>query len=325
MIKVLIIEQDALGGVTWWRFFRPFMQMRKMFPGQIDFEFKTKLFPSDLYLNDVFIMSRPRDKEMLQVIQRIKELGKPVILDIDDDIINLPAHHPMKGDYDAWREISLEYFRLADWIWTSTKQLLFTTDALNRGEVIPNAILPSELPDKPAPDKGIWCWRGQHHQIHDLLYGSMQYEEIKHHAQKWIFWGWWPPLDHPANAVLRPFERDTHQYFKALPESAINVMWKPLTPGLFNDAKSNIAWIEATMSGGVCLTNYAGKPGWECALSGPVDYKTACIFFQESCEEIRRNYNLENTARQRMDSIKRLLGHSDKPTISIPEGVNLYA
>ncbi len=309
MIKVLVIEQDFLSGVIWWRFMRPFEQMRKMYPGQIDFHFKLKLTPSDLYLNDVFILSRPRDPEMLPVIQRIKELGKPVILDIDDDIINLPAGHPMEGDYERWREISLEFFSLADYVWTTTRQLLFTTDALTRGEVIPNAILPEELPDNPAPDNGIACWRGQSHQIHDILYGSMQYDEIKDKAKKWIFWGWRTMLNHSNNVTRRPYERDTHQYFRLLPTSGINVMWKPLIPCLFNDAKSNIAWIEATMAGGVCLTNYAGKPGWEFALSEwPESYEAACELWRASCEEIRLNYNLENTARMRMESIWRLLG-----------------
>lgn len=310
MIKVLIIEQDFLSGVTWWRFFRPFEQMRKMYPGQIDFQFKTKLLPSDLYLNDVFIISRPRDREIIPVIQRIQELGKPVILDIDDDIINLPANHPMKADYDRWRDTSLEFFRMADWVWTTTRQLLYTTDALNKGEVIPNAILPEELPENPSPDNGLACWRGKDHQIHDLItVGAEQYEEIKDKAKRWMFWGYFPPLDHAGNAFLRGYERDTHQYFQALPKAGINVMWKPLIDCLFNDAKSNIAWIEATMAGGVCLTNYAGKPGWGLATAEwPESYEAACELWRESCEEIKMNYNLHEVSERRYLSIKNLVG-----------------
>lgn len=309
MINILVIEEPILNGVTWWRFFRPFEVMRRLYPGRFNITFKRQLTTSDLFFNDVFILSRPTDADLLKFVQRAKEHGKIVILDLDDDILNLPDFHPLKADYTARRQIILQFFDLSDRVWVSTEQLLYVTDALGRGDVIPNAILPSDLPDEPAPDNGLWCWRGKDIQIHDLMtVGAAQYEQIKTMADRWVFWGYLPPLNHGPNAVLQAYEKDLESYFRMLKKSRINGVWKPLFPCLFNDAKSNIAWLEATMSGGICLTNYAGKPGWECALSEFPDYDTACQAWQLGRDHALAHYNLENTARQRAESIFNLVG-----------------
>lgn len=309
MINILIIEQPILNGVTWWRFFRPFEVMRRLYPGQFTFTVKKKLETPDLFFNDVFILSRPHDPEMLDFVRRARNHGKPVILDLDDDIINLPDHHPLKADYDQRRSTILEFFTAVDYVWASTEQLLYVTDALDRGAVIPNAILPSDLPDEPSPDRGRWAWRGKDIQIHDLItVGAHQYADIKDRAKDWIFWGYFPPLAHGPNARLVPYARDVESYFDTLQKAELNGVWKPLFPCLFNDAKSNIAWLEATMSGGVCLTNYAGRPGWECATAEwPESHEHACDIWRKSRAHALEHYHLESAARLRAESVLRLL------------------
>jgi hypothetical protein len=78
-------------------------------------------------------------------------------------------------------------------------------------------------------------------------------------------------------------------------------------PCLFNDAKSNIAWIEATVSGGICLTNYAGKTAWENAVSEMPTYDEAVVIWEKSKERILKDFNLIEGAKLRAASIERLL------------------
>jgi hypothetical protein len=136
------------------------------------------------------------------------------------------------------------------------------------------------------------------------------YEANKYKAKEWVFWGCLPSLNHAGNVKLWEYEDDVQKYFATLKKQPFNGVWKPLVDNQFNDAKSNIAWIEATMSGGVCVTNYAGKTSWEGAmLEMPESYDHAVVRWELSCEYIKRDFNLETTARQRAESLERVLNN----------------
>ena len=94
----------------------------------------------------------------------------------------------------------------------------------------------------------------------------------------------------------------------ALRAFQFNAVWKPLANEPFNHAKSNIAWLEAVMSGGYCVTNFASRPGWEFAWPKMLKYDAACELWQASKEHAIKHYNIVNTAHQRAASIFRLLG-----------------
>lgn len=85
-------------------------------------------------------------------------------------------------------------------------------------------------------------------------------------------------------------------------------MWKPLTVNAFNDCKSNIAWIEATMAGGVCVTNYAGKGGWADSLPDFTDDpELVRDTWELSKEVILEHYNLLKVNEARFESILKVL------------------
>lgn len=311
MINILILENPVAHSVNWWRFLRPLAEMQRQFPGRFNIRMTRKLDAPDLFFTDLFILSRPNDPETLATVKRIKDIGKPVIMDIDDAITNVPTHHRDHAYFANRAHIARELFALTDYFWVSTEQLLYECDALGRGEVIPNAIYASDLPKEPAPDRGHWMWRGRDIQKEDVyLAGAETYEQIKHRVANWTFWGCLPSLDHLPNIRVLEYEDDVQGYFVKLKAARFNGVWKPLVDNQFNDAKSNIAWIEATMGGGVCLTNYAGKLGWEFAMKDfPDSYDWSVNEWERSCIQIRAFYNLENTARQRAESIERALNN----------------
>lgn len=309
MINVLVIESPLANAVTWWRLFRPFAQMRKMYPGKFNFKFTRKLTAEDLYLTDVFILSRPNDKETLEVVKRVKDVGRSkIILDIDDAMTNLPIYHDQAAYHHSRAHIAREIWTYVDHFWVSTEQLLYECDCLTKGEIIPNAIMPNDLPLEAAPDRGLWMWRGRGMQKEDVYQAGREvYDKIKHIPNRFVFWGVLPALNHGRNIHLEEYDDDVQSYMAKLKQARFNVVWKPLVDCQFNDAKSNISWIEATMSGGVCLTNYAGKKAWEHATAEPLEYDAAVDLWEKSRDRILQDFNLENTARQRMESIYSIL------------------
>jgi hypothetical protein len=313
MINILIREYETLNAVTWWRLYRPFMVMRYLYPGKYNIKTTRRPTVDDVWYSDIFILSRPADQDTLEFVRFVRGIRPDAkfILDIDDAIANVPAHHTEAMYFANRAHISREIFSMCDYFWVSTEQLLYECDCLGKGEIIPNAILPEDLPKEPAPDRGRWMWRGKDIQKEDVyLAGAETYEQIKSKATQWTFWGCLPSLDHGQNIRLLEYSDGIVSYFDQLKAERFNGVWKPLVENQFNDAKSNIAWLEATMSGGVCLTNYAGKHGWQCAFDKwPSDYEHACAAWEVSADVIRSHYNLETTAKQRHESIERILNN----------------
>lgn len=313
MIKVLVVDSQKLDGVGWWRNARPFGILRKQHRKELDIRQVTESVDvREIMSADVVVMFRPSSEKSLGFVQLCQRLGCKVILDVDDDLWNLDPFHPAFQEFEGYRDTARAIFDVADYVWTSTKQLMYAADCFGRGQVMQNAILASELPKEPTEwkGKGIACWRGFNNQVADVLSDRARkwYAENIDRFDRWQFAGYLPDLPHGANVqFLR--KTDPLSYFMNLQRTGANVIWKPLKECKFNDAKSNIAWIEATMIGACCVTNYAGKEGWEFALPDfPETPEHANLAWLLSVEEIERRYNLLEVNERRFNSILKVLG-----------------
>jgi len=309
-IKVLVIDDPKIDGVGWWRNLEPFTALEKMYGANLEIIFETeKIDLRKLKAADVVVRFRPITANAFDFLEMAKNMGCKVIVDIDDDLWHLPPSHPGFGDWMKHRDNLRRVYEVADKIWVSTEQLRYAVGDLERCEVMQNAVLPEQLPEHPMPYKGIAAWRGNDRQVADILDGVARtaYWEAREKYEQWIFFGYFPDLPHFKNAKFVPGV-DPLVYFLSLQNDFANVLWKPLQQNLFNDSKSNIAWIEATMSGGVCVTNYAGKPGWEFALADfPTDEATVHGQFYLSREHILKHYNLLEVTERRFKSITELV------------------
>lgn len=313
MINVHVLEHPLLSNVAYWRIFRPLQVVKRLYPGVFNFTFKKeKLDYADAWNADLIICPRPGAKPFcFDFIRKAKQNGTAVVVDMDDDVLNLPENHDLYHDYKEGGPSNIEVkkvLELADFFWFSTPKFLETYT--ENGIVVPNAVLPGDLPESPAPDRGVWTWRGRSIQIHDLIgAGAAWYDENRAKAQQWYFLGFLPPLAHLPNAETLAYISDTQEYFEKWKALGANGVWKPMINHPFNDHKSNIAWIEATIAGGVCLTNYAGKPGWELATNEWPTYKQACELWEKSKAVILEDYNLIKTAQARAQSMLAICSH----------------
>jgi hypothetical protein len=309
MINILIID-EKVNPVTWWRFLRPLSEMQKQFPGRYNIKMVRQINEVDLYWVDIVILSRPNDPDTLKFAQLVKNLGRAkLMIDIDDAITNLPFYHDQYAYHSKRTQLAYQIFDLVDYFWVSTEQLMYDCDCFGRGEIMPNAVLPEDLPDEPSPDHGLWMWRGLGMQKEDVYQAGVEvYNQIRDIPNRWIFWGVIPNINHNWDKIVNPErELSTPAYFAKVKDLRLNGVWKPLVPCKFNDAKSNIAWIEATCSGGVCLTNYAGKTAWENAVNYLPTYEEARQIWQMSKERVLKDFNLVEGARMRARSIEKLL------------------
>ena len=306
MLKILVLEADRLNGVTWWRCYKPFSELRRRHP-ELSFDFKNQVTVVDLMMYDLIITYRPTQAAQLKFLQTAQMFGIPVIIDCDDDLFNLPPSHPMAAEYNSARHVFAESLSLASYVWVSTEDLLYSCDALGKGEVMQNAVTPEDLPNAPAPWKGVFSWRGNEMHIADLLEHRKWYERSTGMAQEWRWIGYFPPFRHGSNARHLAYNQNVADYMMTLGKSGINVVWKPLEDNAFNAAKSNIAGIEATMMGGVCVTNFAGRKQWGNALKDfPTDPEVVAMTWERSRADILENYNLHEVNERRYLSIKNL-------------------
>ena len=327
-INCLVLAPPIIDGVSYWRLWEPLAAVDAILvnsPYEIDFRFKRKeLDFFDVWNTDVVIVSRPGSgkNDYSEFLEQCKMRGVKIIVDLDDDIFHLPDYHTL---YQNYKKGGKQYkqaryaLELADELWVSTKALAdqFGKDAV----LIPNAIMPHLLPKEPAPDRGLWAWRGRSIQAHDLMAHQGWYKKIRNKAKQWLFLGWKPPLDHADNVSVGTFLSNPMAYLQSIRSTGLNGIWKPMIDCEFNHAKSNIAWIEATMAGGVCLTNFAGRDEWKFATKNFPDYKTSCDLWQQSKQEIEKNYNLAKTGQMRASRILHLCSHRlpishDMPTTS---------
>lgn len=325
MIKVLVLEDPVLTPVGYWRLWLPLKAIQKLYPNTFDFEYKRKeLNFGDVNRFDAIIVARPGSRpDINEFLEKAKSWGVKIIVDIDDHLLGLPNFHDLFHEFKEGSEQhkrAIKTLEIADLFWFSTEKFLETYH--NGGIVAKNAIPPEWLPSEPAPDNGLFAWRGRSIQVHDLIYaGATWYKRNKDKAKQWLFLGWLPPLEHGDNFMSVPYEADTQKYLEKVVQSKINGFWKPMVNCPFNDHKSNIALIEAALSGGYCITNYAGKPGWETASNEIVEYQKGVELWQQSCEYIRTNANLYTEAGKRAQSILALL--SLLPTTSPDTGNTL--
>lgn len=314
MIKILVLEPPYLSNTGYWRLYRPLDVMRRLYPGIFDITFKIKdVTYADLIEHNIVITRRPGSFDndgLIKLLEKARGLGRHVIFDEDDAVMQCPDTHELHSIF-AKKEVRERYgmaLRCASQFWFSTPKFFETIPQFLGPEtkgalVIPNAVLPDDLPDEPAPDMGLIGWQGKSIQVHDLMAGRQWYDANKHKAQQWVFFGYKPPLDHLDNTTTIPYIDDVDVYMASFRANAINAMWKPLTVCPFNDHKSNINLLGAAVGGGYCITNYAGKPGWEYASSEILPYSEACDLWAAAKADVLENYNLEKTAHMRAQSI----------------------
>ena len=206
---------------------------------------------------DVWVFKYIDDYHTLDVIYTMRNaVGAKVVVDVDD---NLWAMTPDNAAYQNPKThanrcmMVLESIKCANWVTVSTKPLQDVLKSTNENiSVLPNLINPSE-----------WNWkRPKHDKIRiGWVYSPTHFpdiEEVKPAIKKlWkkykdkieitVFGTTFDIFDDVPITKINgvPY----FKYPKLLTEAGIDISLAPLKDNEFNKAKSNIKWLESTLSG----------------------------------------------------------------------------
>lgn len=203
---------------------------------------------------DVVLVPRPCTLERFRACQIVKELGKILLVDFDDDLMNLPDE--FEADKESIKDFSKKSITLANVIICSTETVA-SSIANSFGNISPKMIVIRKnkhndyifkFDPQPSFDK-TFGFRGTE-RVHK--WNVNKFRTIFQEGD-WIFWGGWMKEFYGKHLNELSFI----DYMVSLRTRHPGVMVKPLVDIPHNRAKSNCAWLEATYAGSVCLA-----PDW---------------------------------------------------------------
>lgn len=278
---------------------------------------------------DILFLHRPAHPVLLKMAEYCKKLGVKVWVDFDDNLFNLPPENRAYWNYkDEVKKAMWATLQLADMVTVSTGALgdFFAEIGITAPiKVIHNALNDDwfTMSEVANLDSNIIGWRGSETHLMDLAeYTAPMLEAIQANEQyTWHFMGHIPVVLTrmvPAERMVFTEPEDPILYFKRLKDVAPLLMHVPLSDNALNQSKSNIAWMEATYAGAVCVA-----PDWpEWRKPGVINYKDGAHYaeilknpmppaelvhhWKQSKEYIEKNLLLSTVNEQRVELIKKL-------------------
>lgn len=276
----------------------------------LDFAQLKNISWANLVLYDAVFMQRPYQSVALQLAQYCKELNLPLWVDFDDHLLEIPIDN--QKAYNVFHEKQtkqtiVQIIGLADVVSVSTGALKTAFSTLNSNiKVIPNAINLKMLDYRTTQTATeTVLWRGSDtHQLDIFIYAEEIYPiQHKYTAFEFIYFGFYPwfiPMDKNVK-YIPPI--DPLLYFKQLYTLRPKIMHVPLHDSVFNRCKSNIAFIEATFAGAVCLV-----PEWEeWTLPGAVTYNSTAQYAEKLELLLNNKINIKKRVQQAWDFISQNL------------------
>lgn len=269
--KIICIKGDD-AGCGYWRMVLPARQMdeKKIF---MDVSTIEVIYEYLLEYDTIFIQ-RVSDWNSYYVLQKLKDAGKKILYDIDDNLFDLPSYHPAKRKFnnDAL-ESARAIMLLSDKITVTTEVLRQTLikwvggDVGDKLFVIPNAIdldnysnreiYPIRGNDDNRPFRILWSGSATHEQDFQAVLGALDKFLYNHRDDnvRLMIMGYLPICIRQKHAELHWSERveyiefkDIETYFKMLSGVHADVGIAPLIDCEFNRNKSNIKWQEYTIA-----------------------------------------------------------------------------
>lgn len=233
-----------------------------------------------LALADVVMLQRPWSDNQHEIAKLAVRHGIPIWVDHDDDIFNIPKGNPAYAQYmnPGVHGNIASILRMADFVTVSTPALGKVFDRVRGSIVIPNALMTNvvgQMPDHSGrPRAPIVYWRGSstHQRDLDTYTEQMVSVAAENPETPWVFQG----IGESNYGLIerirgaQPLKHtDPLEYFHGLGALCPKVVVVPLDDNPFNRSKSNIAWLEATYAGAVCVA-----PNWpEWQRPGVLNYE----------------------------------------------------
>lgn len=227
-----------------------------------------EVFDEICYLARGCFMQRPFDKIHYEIAKMVKRNRRNLWVDYDDDLFDLPSDNLASETYSdpSVRRQMAEIIAMADIVTVTTEALkkkLAAGPMRNKDiRVVPNAIDFERFPQTPLPErKNLILWRGSKTHHKDVMTVGKQIVDLYKASPKtvWEFLGdnLWFITDamkqHDPKRTIYYKGLGVVEYHQHIIDVAAKTFIAPLLDQPFNHAKSNIAFLEATFAGSLCV------------------------------------------------------------------------
>jgi hypothetical protein len=301
MKKISIVAPSPEDITSYYRVIRPYGDIVKKHPDKFQVNIDTKIDTINLFQTHIAVFQRPFAKQHLESILTCKFLDIPIVIDLDDNLLEVPEGNPAHGYYCNKETLAMskEIYKHANVITVTTPALRESLLPYNSNiEIIENAydpvvFKPTEI-DWTKRNK-IVLWRGGGTHAIDLNAVLPQLTQITKERPDWtfVFFG---GKDEFNDYVLKPVlntknvafikSQSMLKYAENMQQIKPSIMIVPLAINDFNAAKSNIAWIEGNASGAVIVA--PDMPEWNRPGILNYDHPRA---FKTQLEYLMDNFN----------------------------------
>ena len=247
-------------------------------------------------------LQRPYKQSDFDIVEYCKVANRPVWVDYDDLLWAVPTDNPshhLYSDPETQKRI-VRIIGMADVVSVSTEPLreIFqkptkSGKVLNKEvRVIRNALNPIFTPMsemfKKKQRKKVVLWRGSETHQRDLLRRAEDIISVANNNPDWVFvfvgYNPWFITDHlRKEQCIVSSSLDIVEYHSFLRNAQPAIMMVPLENHLFNECKSDIAYLEATWCG--ALTLCPGFSEWR--RPGAVNYHGELSFKDLLCDMMK--------------------------------------
>jgi hypothetical protein len=269
---------------------------------------------------DLVWMQRPIQPEAVNTVQYLKLIGKPVWVEYDDDLFNLPQSHQYYAAFGKARNNIIQILQLADAVTVTTPTIAESYEPYSKNiTIVPNAIRDELLAPVELPWGDEFMYRGMKAHEDDLYAYRQPFQILLNEGMKIKFMTGFNPVRYFTGKMTVVENRDIYHYFDYIRKFRARSFLFPMVDNRFNQARSNICWLEATMAGSVVVA-----PDWgEWSHPGIIRYRKPEEFhevvleimrgqvsvdqaYHESYRYIRENLLLSKVNKLRIEIINKL-------------------
>jgi len=240
-----------------------------------------------------------------KLMEYCKVNGLKVIYELDDNLWEIPSSYRIKENFTPKILNAItDMVKISDLVIVSTQSIAdyILTNFGVKCEVVNNGIDLKKFPINDYNENGPVIWRGSSTHVEDLRKYREVIEEIGKHNEI-EFWGYDPVkerplLNIPNRVYVSPL--DPMHYFEELKLRKPKFFLVPLAENIFNAGKSNIAWLEVTISGGICVSNQWGEFEGKGIKFADIESSHRGIW-EDSVAQIRENYDLTKLNKKRIE------------------------
>jgi hypothetical protein len=335
MIHLVAFYPEPTDATSYYRGAIPFGHLHKIIPGL----HVTTIPPThegmqmagvSLASADLFFLQRPTTHLHFELATAAAELGVPLWIDYDDDLLDVPNDHEMHLNYQALKINIIQMVTMADVVTVSTEAIAAKLRPYSKKVVvIPNAFddigpLQSRRPKMEKAQNNVVSWRGGSSHARDIFEFAAEFVEAigtspdtQFHSMMYYPHAWNLNI---ANKCTHHDKTTTLRYLQRLTSIRPKIHVVPLYEHPFNFAKSHCAWLEATYAGAVVLAPdwpEWQRPGIENYKPGEFGYKLKKLLSEppemlmtqvaDSWKAILERYALSTTLLQRREIVMKLL------------------